>query len=409
MREQDSLAAVIQGQFQQEIAFLQRLVRAKSSNPFTPETSRPDHPVEAEVAAVVHQELLHLEYQPALTGISTQRPNVLCTIQGNGDSEKTLILSTHMDTVEPTDYTRDPWGAQIENGRLYGVGVADAKAQIAAFIYAMRALRQAGITLAGNIVLAFVVDEEVGACSSYGTNYLLERGLLRGDAAIVGEPDGDKIAIGHRGLYRFHLQIKGEATHTGLKAWEQGKRGRNAILDLARLAQALAAQQLPDTPSEAFPDRHSVLTFPTLIKGGSGINVVPSTCDAYGDARLLPGLSATHLRKTIQDQIQHLGIKDYQLDDLLDIPAVEISQQEPIVQHLASAAEMVTGKQPCLEGAGPACDGWMFITRGIPAVCGYGVQCGGVHSADEWADLASLRQVTEVYARTIWRFFQKNE
>jgi acetylornithine deacetylase/succinyl-diaminopimelate desuccinylase-like protein len=123
-----------------------------------------------------------------------------------------------MDTVEPSDYTRDPWGAQIEEGRLYGVGSADAKAQIAAFVYAAHALRQVGISLAGGVTLAFVVDEEPGACSPYGTRYLLEQGLLRGDAAIIGEPGNQKIALGHRGIYRFRLQINGEATHTGVKA-----------------------------------------------------------------------------------------------------------------------------------------------------------------------------------------------
>jgi acetylornithine deacetylase/succinyl-diaminopimelate desuccinylase-like protein len=55
-----------------------------------------------------------------------------------------------------------PGGAEIEEGRLYGVGAADAKAQIAAFVYATRTLREAGITLAGNVTLAFVVDEEPG-------------------------------------------------------------------------------------------------------------------------------------------------------------------------------------------------------------------------------------------------------
>lgn len=406
MTEQDAIAAIIQDQFQQEVAFLQRLVRAKSSNPFTPETMRPDHPVEAEVATVIHQELLRLDYQPEVVGISAQRPNVLCHIRGDGSNEKTLILTTHMDTVEPNDYTRDPWGAQMEQGRLYGVGVADAKAQIAAFIYAVRALRQAGVTLAGNITLAFVADEEVGACSQYGTHYLLEHGLLHGDAAIVGEPGSNSISIGHRGLYRFRLQIKGEATHTGIRAWEQGRRGRNAILDMTRLVQTLAEHPLPDIPSQAFPNRRSVLTFPTLIKGGSGISIVPSACEAYGDVRLLPGLSASQLRAIILEHLQRLDIQDYQLDDLLAIPAVEISQQEEIVQVLAAAVETVTGNVPRLEGAGPACDGWMFITRGIPAICGYGVQCGGVHGADEWADLASLREVTEVHTQAIVRFFQ---
>src|SRR5436853_7900790 len=95
--------------------------------------------------------------------------NVLCHLQGACEARKTLILTTHMDTVEPSDYTRDPWGAEIEGKRLYGVGAADAKAQIAAFIYATRALREAGITLAGKVILALVVDEEPGACSRYGT------------------------------------------------------------------------------------------------------------------------------------------------------------------------------------------------------------------------------------------------
>jgi hypothetical protein len=61
------------------------------------------------------------------------------------------------------------------------------------------------------------------------------------------------------------LQIFGEATHIGLKEWEQKKRGRNAILDMARIAQVLAEQKLPETPSTAFPHRTSILTFPTLI------------------------------------------------------------------------------------------------------------------------------------------------
>ena len=65
---------------------------------------------------------------------------------------------------------------------------------------------------------------------------------------------------------------------------------------------------------------------------------------------------------------------------------------------------MITGVRPRLEGSGPACDGWMFLSRGIPTVCGYGVACGGVHGADEWVDLASLRALTEVYAHTILRF-----
>jgi acetylornithine deacetylase/succinyl-diaminopimelate desuccinylase-like protein len=402
---QDIIVTAVQAQFDREVDFLQRLVCAKSNNPFLPGTSPADTPVEREVAELIQRELQALGFTVHLIGVSPQRPNVVCHLPGTGEVQKTLILTTHMDTVGPdSHYSRDPWGAQVDDGRLYGVGVADAKAQIAAFIYAAHALQRAGIPLAGALTLAFVVDEETGACSPYGTQYLLEHGHLHGDAAIVGEPGDDLLAIGHRGLYRFRIQITGKAAHTGLRAWEEGRDGRNAILDMARLAQTLSAHPLPATPSLAFPRRRSVLTFPTLIQGGSGINVVPSSCEAYGDTRLLPGLSAQTVKELIEEQCQALGIIEYRIDDLITVPAAEIDQEAEIVQALAFSIESVTSARPPLEGVGPACDGWMFITRGIPAICGYGVRCGGVHGADEWADLASLRNVTEIYARTIVRF-----
>jgi succinyl-diaminopimelate desuccinylase len=401
MDRQAAISAVIRAQLGQQVEFLRRLVRARSANPFTPETSAPDTPVEEEVAAVTHQELHRLGFTSELIGVSSQRPNVVCRLPGSGKTAKTLILSTHMDTVEPSGYTRDPWGADIEVGLLYGVGAADAKAQIAAFIYAAYALRKADIALGGNITLAFVVDEEPGACSPYGTHYLLEQGHLYGDAAIIGEPGQSKISIGHRGLYRFRLQTQGRAVHTGMKSWESRTEGRNAILDMARVALALSAYPFPQTASKAFPGRKSVLTFPTLIRGGSGINVVPSQCEAYGDVRLLPGLSADSVKELVREQLQKLSIEVYQLDDLLVVPAAETDPQAAIVQTLATAVETITGARPRVEGSGPACDGWMFMTRGIPTVCGYGVACGGVHGADEWVDLESLRKVTEVYAHTI--------
>jgi succinyl-diaminopimelate desuccinylase len=349
-----------------------------------------------------------LGFKADLVGVSKERPNVVCHIPGTRETAKNLILTTHMDTVEARDqYTRDPWGAQIANGRLYGVGAADAKAQIAAFIYAAYALHKLGINLAGHLTLAFVVDEETGACSPYGTHYLLNQGILDGDAVIIGEPGNNILAIGHRGLYRFRLRIKGEATHTGLRAWEQGRQGRNAILDMVRLAQALSEHPLPQTDSAAFPGRKSVLTFPTLIRGGDGVNIVPDSCEAYGDVRLLPDLSADAVKQVIKEHLAALSIQDYHLDDLIVVPAAETNSQADIVRALATSVATITGTHPRLEGSGPACDGWMFITRGISTICGYGVTCGSVHGADEWVDLESLRRVTEIYACTVLSYLSE--
>ena len=151
----------------------------------------------------------------------------------------------------------------------------------------------------------------------------------------------------------------------------------------------------------AFPERKSVLTFPTLIRGGSGINVVPGSCEAYGDVRLFPGTSPEEIKGLITEQLERFSIPNYQLDDLLEVPAAETDPQAEVVQTLAAAGAAITGIQPRVEGSGPACDGWRFITRGIPTVYGYGATYGGVHGADEWVDVESLRSTTEVYAHTI--------
>lgn len=90
---------------------------------------------------------------------------------------------------------------------------------------------------------------------------------------------------------------------------------------------------------------------------------------AYGDARLLPGMSDATICSLVQEHLARLNIHASQLDDLLGIPAVETDPQAEIVQHLAAAVESVMGTSPRLAGSGLACHGWMCVIRGIPAVC----------------------------------------
>ena len=102
MDQQVSISNIIRAQFGRQVEFLQHLIRAKSANPYTPETSPPDVPVEEEVAAVIHQELHHLGFPSELHGVSPQRPNVVSYLPGMDKRAKTLIVTTHMDTVEPS-------------------------------------------------------------------------------------------------------------------------------------------------------------------------------------------------------------------------------------------------------------------------------------------------------------------
>jgi len=110
------------------------------------------------------------------------------------------------------------------------------------------------------------------------------------------------------------------------------------------------------------------------------------------------------IKSLIKKQLARVSINHFRLDDLVVVPPAETDPRAEIVQTLPAAVEAVTGTHPKREGSGPACDGWMFITRGIPTVCGYGVTHGGVHGADAWADLESLCNTTDVYAHTILHF-----
>lgn len=388
-----------------QIAFLQDLIRANSANPFTPDTSDPTEPIEYQVARRIHAQLTAIGLVPEYKGVSDARPNVIATLPGSGNG-KSLILNGHMDTVTPNVYwTRDPFAAEIEDGRLYGLGALDMKASLSMFVYATKALLDAGITLGGDLILTFVVDEEPGGYSRFGSAYLLDNGL-HATAAIVAEPKNHNVTVGHRGGYRFRLTVYGVAVHTGMSAWERGEGGCNAITDMMAAIQALADLPLPFEVTPAFPDRRPVITFPTLIQGGTSINAVPDECIAYGDIRLLPGCDADCVERLIHERLAAIPSLAYQLDRLLFVPAVELSPDEPIVQTLVRHTRQVLGFTPTTLGCGPWNDGWMFMTRGIPTVCGFGPNGSGAHGADEYVELDSLIETTQIVARAIMDFLR---
>src|SRR5258708_33603890 len=110
MEKQQAITQTIGKHFAQQVDFLQRLVQAKSTNPYTPETSLPSIPVEEAVATIVQQELQQLGFKADLHGGSPERPNVVCHLPRSGGVEETLVLTTHMDTVETNGYTPDSCG-----------------------------------------------------------------------------------------------------------------------------------------------------------------------------------------------------------------------------------------------------------------------------------------------------------
>ncbi len=138
----------------------------------------------------------------------------------------------------------------------------------------------------------------------------------------------------------------------------------------------------------------------TIIESGCDSNVIPGTCEAYGDARLLSGVSTSEIKHLIEDELQKLSITEYHLDDLFSVPSVETDQEAELVQEFAQAVEAVPGEKPRIEGAGPACDGWLFITRGIPngvRIWHNLLRCAWSRRMGRFREFASSHRVVCVY------------
>lgn len=387
----------------EQIEFLQKLVQTKSVNPNMddPTKSSPYDPIELEVAELIFNKLKKIGLSPKFESVSSSRPNVVCEF---GKGKKALVFNGHMDTVPPAQgYDFNPFLGFIKKGKLFGAGALDMKSALCCYIYMAKALLKFEKELKGRICLQFVIDEEPMAASHFGTRYLLEKGYT-GNAAIVGEPGTRKITIGNKGGYRFKIEIMGDAIHTGSREWEQKKAGLNAILEMEKVINALQDFKFPVKKHSVFPGRKNVLTFPTLIKGGKSINMVPDSCVAFGDSRILPGIKREYMENGIKGILDKLGVK-YKLTTIVYVPAAFTKPTELIVQTLKNNTKKILKKEPITEGSGPWSDMWMFIERGIPAV-NFGCDGEGMHDKNEYVEIKSVIDVTKIYALSAFDFLK---
>lgn len=394
-----TIARTVKASFEEEVAFLSALVKSPSPNPYTPQNSPLHSAVEGDVPALIYEKLAEIGLMPKYIGASRERMNVVAE-WGDKRGRNSLMLNGHMDTAAVDEQVRgNVYSGVVRDGKIFGHGVLDMKATLAAYIFAAKALKQLDAKLAGKLYLAFVVDEESGACSKLGSQYLLENGIIP-KACMIGEHGTDYVRVGQRGIYRFAIRVKGKSVHTGMSAWERHEDGHNAIVDMSQVVQALQDLKIPFKASKMFEGRRPVFTFPTKISGGSSLSVVPDECMGYGDVRLLPGNSDSQIKLLMIEKLSQLGVQ-YEIVDLSYAPAVEVDQHEEVVKALQRAAKSVSGTMPEPRVSGPATEAWMFVKRDIPTIMGYGPDGGGAHERSEWVELDSLRQVTETYAQFI--------
>jgi succinyl-diaminopimelate desuccinylase len=305
----------------------------------------------------------------------------------------TLIVNGHLDVVPvgAEGWSHDPFDPQVIDGRLYGRGTADMKGGIAAAVCALDVLERAGISPACNLVFHLVADEERGG--RFGTQALLERGLIAGDACLIPEPTGLDLCVAERGLMQARIAVEGRPGHGS-----RPRDGVSAIEHAARLVLALHAADYGDL-------EHPLLGRPTAnvgtISGGSTFNTVAESCVIGLDRRVLPGATAASTEARIRELIDAVGIEGLRYGFEVDMfgEASEMPPADPWVKYVGDAVAGATGHQPDIIGMTFTTDARFVRNQaGIPTVvCGPG-DVAQAHGNDEFVSVERLVQATVAFA-----------
>ena len=328
------------------------------------------------------------------------RPNVAGRLCG-GDGGRSLILSGHVDTVPSgtLPWTRDPFGAEIEAGRLYGRGSNDMKAGIAVNLLVARAVRDLGLPLRGALTVESVVDEEFG-----GVNGTLA-GRLRGytaDAAVISEPSFLRVCPAQRGGRTVDITFQVPNGGVLSEAMDVGIAAQVAWF-LSQLP-AFAALRKATAPGHALyahldnPVPASVLKIHSGPWGMGEPMATAGVCRVELFWQTMPGEDKNLIDAQFRSWLESVVGERPDLFPTLPnvefplkwLPGSAIPVEHALVQELAGCAAAVLGTAPPIAGIEGPCDMFVFSEEfGIPAVL-WGARGGNTHGADEYVELDTV-------------------
>jgi succinyl-diaminopimelate desuccinylase len=241
---------------------------------------------EAKAVTLVADTLRQAGLEPLITDLGENRANVTARLSGSGE-RPALLLNGHLDVVpvgnEP--WAHEPFGGEVEGGRLYGRGASDMKSGLAAMLIAICEISRTGMPLRGDLVFSAVADEEL---QGRGATRMVDDGIM-GDvgAVVIGEPTGFNLYVAEKGTYWVQIETIGRTAHGSMPHL-----GHNAIADMCALIGHLERMSLPPAPDRRHGD--TTLNIGT-INGGAVPNVVPDDCRVELDFRIPPGVPAEEI------------------------------------------------------------------------------------------------------------------
>jgi acetylornithine deacetylase len=357
------------------VELLSELVSIDSVNP----DLIPGGAGEAAIADVVAGWLGQAGLEVSVEEAAPGRPNVVGVARGSGGG-RGLLLNGHTDTVGVAGMDA-PFSPRVEDGRLYGRGAYDMKAGLAA---AMLAARDAArLDLRGDVIVAAVVDEEVG---SIGTEALLR--ACSADGAVVVEPTNLRVSIAHRGFVALELTTEGRAAH--------GSRpdlGLDAIAKMGHVLVGLEALDRALRNGAAHPILGTGSLHASVISGGQEYSSYPASCTLLAERRTIPGETPELVDAELDALLERLHAQDPELRAswrrVFSREPFEIGADDGFVELVRRHAATELG------GERFWADSALIGAAGIPTVL-FGPAGEGAHAAVEWVDLASAERCREV-------------
>ncbi len=352
------------------IKLTQDLIRINSENPLGDERH---------IALFVKSYFKKLGLKVRIYEFKNRRSNIVVYFKGKG--RRSLLITPHLDTVPAgKNWKQNPFGGRIIKDRIYGLGATDCKCNLASAMEAINSIVEKGEVLPYNLIFAATADEESG--SGLGLIPLLDKRILKPDAALILDADDFEIIITQKGLMHLKVKIKGKKAHGAYP-----DQGINAI--------DIALEVIREIKTYRFSYRkNKFLKPPTVnlgtIKGGDKVNVVADWCEFELDFRFLPGMRhkdlLDKLKATLKKRAHHFKI---------EIEGIQkpygISEKHSLVNCLKQSMRALN-IVPQVKGSEGATVVTFFQGKGIPAIAtGFGVT-GCAHIADEYVKISNLYQ-----------------
>jgi acetylornithine deacetylase len=367
---------------------------------------------EEAAAELMRDELASLGLQVQWQQVEDGRANVVGTWAGEGGGP-TLMLNGHLDT----SYSgREPWLAGIpgfqpqgfeRDGRIYGLGISNMKGALAGYVEAVRALRESGVRLKGDVLVAAVAgeiektqqgDAQGAEFRGYaaGSRHLVGHGGAA-DMCILGEPTENKLVLAHFGTLWMRLSTHGPFVHTAFSA---GRLAENSIVRMRGVLDSVL-EWLPRWEEEMSYDGFSGVANVGAIQGGFGWRVsrTPHATDLFVDLRVPPSVPMAEARRKALGFAR--GLDGVEAEVYVTAPGAEIEESHPLVGALADAHEEVFGAAAQRDVTRWFSDASVLSRYGIATV-NYGTS-SGLPDAElgENLEIDGLVKTAEVYARAI--------